>query len=574
VRRRRERVTIAVAVIAIITAIVVVHPGHARATGISSVVDFATPGGDPWGTTFDNSGRVWVALPGCDPSPTCSPSAPPGRLALFDPNTQSWVVTVSLPPGYGQPLFVAVDGNGDVWFTMPSTNAIAMYNPATATVHQWPVPTPSAGPWDLAFDHQGKLWFTEHLVNKIASFDPTTQQFAEVSTPATNSLPYGIVVDAADNVWFTENNDAVAKIGEYANGTLTEYKIRNGSTAGSGLTPHLITLDGAGNPWWSEGWVSSIGTLNLAVAQPLTNTGVTEYHYTPSCGGCGSHTSGIAADGQGLIWVDDSLQNTFGSFPVGGGAFSFYASPGNHPHDGLNVDAQGRVWFDEEFSNRLAEAIPSSSSGTSTTSTSVGGSTSTSTSTVPVSGSVLGSDSFVRANQALWGTASDGQVWAGDANARTVFSIVSNTGRVTNTGSTSYSAVLGPAAANADVQVTGSLSAFVNSNFGAVLRYGDTNNWYKAFIDGSSLFIQKKVAGGTTMVGSVPFAALPGASYTIEFRAIGSTLTAKVWPSSSAPPPNWMVSGVDTSLTTGFTGIRFLTQNGTATITNYQATSL
>jgi hypothetical protein len=34
-----------------------------------------------------------------------------------------------------------------------------------------------------------------------------------------------------------------------------------------------------------------------------------------------------------------------------------------------------------------------------------------------------------------------------------------------------------------------------------------------------------------------------------------------------------MVSGVDASLTTGLTGIRFLTQNGAATITNYQATS-
>jgi hypothetical protein len=174
----------------------------------------------------------------------------------------------------------------------------------------------------------------------------------------------------------------------------------------------------------------------------------------------------------------------------------------------------------------------------------------------------------------LWGTASDGHVWGGDANARSVFSITSNAGLVTNTGSTSYSAVLGAATANADVQVTGSLSAFVNSNFGPVLRYSDTNNWYKAFVDGSSLFIQKKVAGVTTMIGSVPFAAAAGTSYTIEFRAVGSTLTAKVWPASGAPPANWMVTGIDTSLATGLTGIRFLTQNGTATITNYQATAL
>jgi virginiamycin B lyase len=201
------------------------------------------------------------------------------------------------------------------------------------TISQWAVPTSGAGPWDLTIDSTGKIWFTEHYVNKIASFDPVTQSFHEVATPATNSNPYGITVDASNDVWFTENTDAVALIGEYtANGTLNEYKIRNTQTGGTGLTPYLITIAPNGTVWWSEGWVSAIGTLNPAAAQPGTNNGVTEYSYTPSCSSCGSHTSGIGADGQGNIWLDDSLQNTFGAFPVGGGTFTFFKSPsGGHP---------------------------------------------------------------------------------------------------------------------------------------------------------------------------------------------------------------------------------------------------
>ena len=35
-----------------------------RAAAISSLTTYSVPGGDPWGTTFDSSGRVWVALPG------------------------------------------------------------------------------------------------------------------------------------------------------------------------------------------------------------------------------------------------------------------------------------------------------------------------------------------------------------------------------------------------------------------------------------------------------------------------------------------------------------------------------
>jgi streptogramin lyase len=571
-------VTVAVAAastLLVVGSITGTHAQSSLASGISSATDYAVPAGsDPWGTAFDSSGRVWVALPGCDLAPSCPTTTPPGKLALFDPTANNWTTIVSLPAGYGQPLFVAVDQTGNVWFTMPVTNTIGMYDPVSTTVTQWAVPTPSAGPWGIALDSKGTIWFTEHYVNQIGSFDPSSQTFHEVATPATNSNPYGITVDASDTIWFTENTDSVALIGEYTTqGILKEYKIRNTSTGGTGLTPHLMTIDPTGNIWWSEGWVSAIGTLNVAAAQPGTNNGVTEYQYTPACSTCGSHTSGISADRHGLIWLDDSLQNTFGSFPIGGGSFSFYTSPTaqSHPHDGLTVDSQNRVWFDEEFANKLAEAIPS----TSPTPTPTTSPTSTPTSTpTPMPGAILGTDTFQRANQSLWGTASDGQTWGGDANSQSVFSLSGNAGLVSNTGATSYSAVLGPQASNAEVYATGSLSSFSNSNIGDVLRWTDGNNWYKAYIDGSSLIMQKKVSGVTTILASVPFSAAAGSAYTIHFRVVGATLTANVWASAGAEPGGWMVTASDSTLTSGYCGMRLLTQSGTATVTSFQAKSL
>jgi streptogramin lyase len=539
------------------------------ASGVSGVTDYAVPGSYPWGTAFDSGGRVWVALPGCDLAPSCPSSTPPGGLALFDPTMHNWATVVSLPAGYGQPVFVAVDHAGKVWFTMPVTNAIGQYDPVSTTVAQWPVPTPAAGPWGIAIDSNGKVWFSEHYVNQIGSFDPTSQTFHEVATPASNSDPYGIAVDASNNIWFTENTDSVALIAEYTNqGVLNEYKIRNTATGGTGLTPHLITIDPNGTIWWSEGWVHAIAKLNLAAAQPGTNNGVAEYQYTPACSTCGSHTSGISADKQGLIWLDDSLQNTFGSFPAGGGSFSFYNSPGSHPHDGLNVDSQNRIWFDEEFSNKLAEAIQGSAPPTPTPT-----STPTATST-PLSVTPLATDSFQRANQPRWGSASDGQSWGGDANSQSAFSISGNAGLVSNTGSSSYSAVLGPKAADAEVYAIGSISTLSNSNFGDVLRWSDGNNWYKAFIDGSSLIIQKKVAGATTILASVPFAATTATSYSIHFRVVGQTLAANAWAASGSEPAGWMATAGDSTLTSGYCGMRFLTQSGTATVTSFLAKSL
>jgi streptogramin lyase len=353
--RSRAAVGLAVAIAAVLLGPLVLTPS-AVATAPLTVTHYPVPGTFPWGTAFDARGRVWVALPGCDLAPSCPPTTPPGKLALFDPVTHTFVKVVSLPSGYGQPLFVAVSGEGRVWFTMPVTNAIGVYDPWSGNVAQWAVPTLSAGPWDLALDWSGKVWFTEHYVNQIASFDPWTRKFHEIATPTAGSNPYGITLDRQGNVWFTENPDAVAQIGEYTRwgGHVLEYRIRNGATVGSGLTPHLITIDGRGNPWWSEGFATGVGTLDREKSQPGTNDGVTEYLYsTPFTG----HTSGIAYHG-GRVWLDDSNKNVFGWLPVYGGPFTFLPAPGNHPHDGLNVDWRGRVWFDEEFSNTLAEATP------------------------------------------------------------------------------------------------------------------------------------------------------------------------------------------------------------------------
>ena len=168
-------------------------------------------------------------------------------------------------------------------------------------------------------------------------------------------MPYGISVDPNGTVWFTENSDSVAQIGEITpKGTILDYKVRNTLAPFNGLTPHLITEDQHGNPWWSEGFAGGVGTLNLSQAQPGTNNGVTEYRYS-NCGYCGFHTSGIVYH-NGRIWFDDSISNQFGFIPEGGGQFTFFQSPGYHPHDGLNLNGQGQVFFDEEFSNTLAES--------------------------------------------------------------------------------------------------------------------------------------------------------------------------------------------------------------------------
>ncbi len=359
---RTKRLLALVIIAASVVGALFVGVGHAvfaQNAAITSQDWYLPSGTDPWGTAFDSSGHVWVAVPGCDPQPTCPPGTPAGKLEEFDPSTSSWLATIQLPKNFAQPLFLAFDAKGRIWFAMPDNNSLGMYNPATKKFQHWTVPTAGAGPWDVVIDHKGFVWFTEHFTNQIGRFNPTTHTFKEFPTPSANSLPYGIVVDAKNNIWFTENNSAVARIGEYTTaGVMNEYLVR--ANPPGGLTPHLLTVDPlTGNIWWTEGFVGMIGELNVSQAQPGTTSGVTEYAYPANCTTCGSHTSGISIDSTGLVWFDDSLQNIFGSFPdTGTGLFTEYATPtlNGHPHDGLNVDSQNRIWFDEEFQNKLAEA--------------------------------------------------------------------------------------------------------------------------------------------------------------------------------------------------------------------------
>lgn len=188
---------------------------------------------------------------------------------------------------------------------------------------------------------------------------------------------------------------------------------------------------------------------------------------------------------------------------------------------------------------------------------------------------ILAQDDFQRPNQAFWGTASDGSVWGGDANASPIFSIVAGTGRITG-GQGFFNAILGPRTVG-EVITSGSVSHFDNlrDNLGAVLRWTNNDNYYKAYLDGAQLILIKRVAGTVTRLGAFPFPARDGVSYTLRFRAVGSQLLVRAWPSETAEPATWMVVASDSQFPFGFGGLRVLMEPGVImTISMFQERSI
>jgi streptogramin lyase len=324
--------------------------------------------GEPWGMAVDTAGNIWFAEPGCDFEPLCAGSARTGQIGEFDPFTHKLVLhTLPRIPG-NQPIFLAFDDRGKLWFTTPGNSKIGEYDPSRDRfVGQWSM-TPGSGPWDLTY-MGGKIWYTEHLGAAIGSFDPATHAHRDFPTPSPASEPYGIVANRG-LIWFTEDNtsvDRVAVLDTRRHEAIREYPVTKSSSGAS--APHMITVGPRGDPWWTEGFSGTIATLSPSQATPGTCEGASatcpgvRRFSLPSPTGCtlGTHTSGIAFDrSRDIVWLDDSLTGQVGSFQLSHDTFRLTKLTGcnDHPHDGLVLGHSGNLWFDEEFANRLGELSP------------------------------------------------------------------------------------------------------------------------------------------------------------------------------------------------------------------------
>lgn len=187
---------------------------------------------------------------------------------------------------------------------------------------------------------------------------------------------------------------------------------------------------------------------------------------------------------------------------------------------------------------------------------------------------IVAQDTFARPDQSSWGSSTDGQMWSGDAASAQSFTVTNHQGQVSG-GNAIFDAILGPRMTNAEIVFTGSLSQYDPSTLGALLRWTDAKNLYKAELDGKNLVLLKKVAGVVTVLKTVPLLVQGGVLYTLRFRATDSQLFVSAWPTAQQQPAAWQIVLTDTSLTSGYGGLRFFVQDGlTATITSFTESKL
>jgi len=182
---------------------------------------------------------------------------------------------------------------------------------------------------------------------------------------------------------------------------------------------------------------------------------------------------------------------------------------------------------------------------------------------------VIASDTYDRANQSGWGTASDGSAWSVGSGTLT-YAIASNQGTISGTGGEGFQFLGTESTIDGEAQITFKLKN--TSDFiGIALRVTDASNLYFSYYANGVLFIGKKVTGTYTTIAQSNFVLSIANTYHIRFSIIGSNLYSKIWQDGTAEPAAWTTTGPDTAFSgSGKTGIEATsTTSGTITVDNF-----
>ena len=184
-------------------------------------------GDDVWITDFNNN-SVW----------------------RYDIPTDTFTQYVAPTPA-SSPFGIAVDAAGIVWFTESGASSIGRLDPATGVITEIPTASPAR---DIAVATDGQIWFTSRFTpQSVSRLNPVT---GGITTFAVSGGPESIAASPDGSLWFVQaTRGGIARITN--DGVITEAKAVRGSD------PFGITVDAAGNPWYTMMSANKIAQLQL-----------------------------------------------------------------------------------------------------------------------------------------------------------------------------------------------------------------------------------------------------------------------------------------------------------------------
>ncbi len=222
------------------------------------------------------------------------------------------------------PVTVAVDGAGNVYFSVSADNAIDEWNAATQTIST----VVSSGlnePYGVAVDGAGNVFIADFGDNAIKEWHAATQTLSTLVSSGLSG-PYGVAVDGSGNVYIADSGNSAVKEWNASTQTVT-------ILVSSGLSsPTGVAVDSAGNVYIADFGNNAIKEWNATTqtVSTLVSSGL-------------SGPYGVAVDGSGNVYIADSGNNAVKEWNATTQTVTTLAS--SDDPEGVAVDGSGNVYI-------------------------------------------------------------------------------------------------------------------------------------------------------------------------------------------------------------------------------------
>lgn len=296
---------------------------------------------------IDSKGRIWSGAMGHN------------ALVMFDPQTETFA-SFTVPDGKYGIMGLVITPDDTIWFTEQNANYIGHFDPEQQHFDTYPLPTvttpdpadeektltlPSA-PNGIALDADGNIWFTEMNRDTIGMLNSETKEIEHYQIglqPTVQELtPYGITVDPTGTIWFTLAS--TNELGRFDPPT-GEFSLIAVEDPGSPLME--VTSDEQGRIW-----ATTFRTPHVLSYDPV------EVAFTTYTVSEDNTVSGglydLAIDEHGIIWVTVTMANQIARLDITTNEFTYYDIPtsASVPY-GLVIAPDSLLWFTESSGNKL-----------------------------------------------------------------------------------------------------------------------------------------------------------------------------------------------------------------------------
>ena len=252
------------------------------------------------------------------------------KIARLNPDKS--FLEIPIPSATGEPIAIAGDDHGGIWF-IDSANFIGAYDGAFT---MYPIPTANSNPMGIASDGEVTIWFTEHDANKIGEI-ASDGSITEFAIPTPNTGPTAIVANLGDDVWFTQTTSN--QIGHFSGGNFTEFNIPTPNS-----DPTSIVFDLEGNVWFNEANYARVGMIN---ATTLTMSETNLPH-------AADKVQGLAKVNDGNVWGVTSPGNHVLEMTSFGQILSYrIPTPASGATSAFALDRN--LYFTERTANKIGD---------------------------------------------------------------------------------------------------------------------------------------------------------------------------------------------------------------------------